>query len=267
MTEAPLTITDAVILAILLGSAFLALMRGLLREALAVSAWLLSVMLTYAVYAVTGPWLRPAIGGSWIVHAILVLGFFIGLVVLFTLANRNIRNRLQGDSPATWDQVGGFLFGLGRGVLLVAVLFHAYVLTFGERLIPDWFVQARLFPVVTAASSVVKEVTQTGREVLDAHNPAPFTTGPARSGTQGRDLSGDGPVRPVRAPEAARRGDGTAQDEKPRSESAQPRGQGDEPASGRDGTSQIPNGDDPAGYSKGERKAIDELVRNRLDSR
>ncbi len=158
MTDGPLTVTDAAIMAVVLGSAFLALLRGCVREALSVSAWVFSALFTYFTYLVVGNALRGVLGGGWIVHGVFVLALFAGLVVLFTLANQKILEKIQGDKIATWDQIAGFFFGLARGLLLIAILFRAYTLVIGEDTPPDWVADARLYPVVSATSSILKVV-------------------------------------------------------------------------------------------------------------
>ncbi len=221
MSDAPLTFTDAIILGLVLGSAFLALLRGCVRETLSVSAWVLSALLTYALYLLVGPSLTWFITGDWFFHTFFVLALFSGLVVVFTLANRRILERVGGERVATWDQILGFCFGFARGLALVAILYQAHVLVFGEQETPPWFVEARLFPIVVGTSNALKVVL-----------PGPITKGaaPYRSGV------------PYNAPTLE---------------------QVIEEKSKDDGREE----EDEAGYSKDERKAIDRLVRNRLDPR
>lgn len=156
MSDAPLTFTDALIMAAILGSAFLALLRGIVHETLSLSAWLFSAVMAYALYQLTGPLLGSSVGGNWLLHAVYAGLLFLGLVVVFTVANRRLLVRIKKDNVATWDQVGGFVFGLARGLLVIGVLYHAHLLLAGPKATPPWLREARLFPMIKATSNVLK---------------------------------------------------------------------------------------------------------------
>ncbi|MGF1455319.1 MAG: CvpA family protein [Alphaproteobacteria bacterium] len=185
MSETPLTVTDAFILALVLASAFLALLRGCVRESLAVAAWVLSAFITYSIYYAGGPALTQLFSGNWFVHTILVLGIFAGLVSLFTIANQKILERIgTGDKVPTWDQVAGFCFGFLRGLALVAILFQVHVLVFGAKETPSWFREARLFPIVAGTANILKVALP----------------GPINKASAAQQSSTRTPARPARAP-------------------------------------------------------------------
>ncbi len=174
MSDTPLTFTDAIIMAVILASAFLALLRGCVRETLAVSAWVLSAFIAYAIYFAGGQTLTLWITGHWFIHTLFILVVFAGLVALFTMANRKILAQIgSGEKVPLWDQIAGFCFGFLRGLALVAILFQAHVLVYGPKETPRWLTEARLFPLVAATANVLKVAL-----------PGPITTpsAPEKSG-------------------------------------------------------------------------------------
>lgn len=127
------TITDAIVLLIVLVSAALAYSRGLTREALAIGGWIVAALVAFYFAPLVDPLVReiPVVGGflrsscTLAALASFVIVFAVALIVLsvFTpLVSGVIRDSALGPI----DRGLGFLFGAARGVLLVAVLYMLY---------------------------------------------------------------------------------------------------------------------------------------------
>ncbi|MEM7644471.1 MAG: CvpA family protein [Pseudomonadota bacterium] len=127
------TIIDGAVAGIIVISAILAYSRGLVREAMAVLGWVAAAVLAFSFAGAFEPLVReiPVVGDflgdscELAVLAAFSLVFAIALVVVsfFTpLLSSAIRNSAIGGI----DRGLGFLFGVARGVLLVAVAFVVY---------------------------------------------------------------------------------------------------------------------------------------------
>jgi membrane protein required for colicin V production len=127
------TIIDGAVAAVIVLSALLAYARGFVREALAIAGWVGAAILAF----VFAPQAEP------LVSAAPVIGEFIGdscelaiiaafaavfavTLVVFSLFTPLLSGLVQGSVLGGLDQGLGFLFGVARGVLLVAVAFFAY---------------------------------------------------------------------------------------------------------------------------------------------
>lgn len=137
------TIVDGGVALIIVLSAILAYSRGLVREVLAIGAWVVAAVLAYTFAHQAEPLMKeiPVLGeflkGSCELSIIagFTAVFAVGLIVMsfFTpLFSSVIRNSALGGI----DQGLGFLFGAARGVLLVAVAFLVYQRTMGNDAIP-----------------------------------------------------------------------------------------------------------------------------------
>ncbi len=137
------TIVDGGVALIIVLSAILAYSRGLVREVLAIGAWVVAAVLAYTFAHQAEPLMKeiPVLGeflkGSCELSIIagFTAVFAVGLIVMsfFTpLFSSVIRNSALGGI----DQGLGFLFGAARGVLLVAVAFLVYERTMGNDAIP-----------------------------------------------------------------------------------------------------------------------------------
>lgn len=127
------TIIDGVVAAVIVLSALLAYSRGLVREALAIAGWIGATILAFIFADQVQP----------LVRQIPVLGEFIGdscelsiiaafaavfavTLVVFSVFTPLFSSIVQRSALGGVDQGLGFLFGVLRGILLVAVAFFVY---------------------------------------------------------------------------------------------------------------------------------------------
>ncbi|EAR51405.1 CvpA family protein [Oceanicola granulosus HTCC2516] len=127
------TVVDAVVAVVIVLSALLAYSRGLVRELLAIAGWVAATVLAFIFADQVQPLIRslPVVGDfigdscelSIIAAFAAVFAVALLVVSLFTplLSSLIQRTRLGG-----LDQALGFLFGVARGILLVAVVFFLY---------------------------------------------------------------------------------------------------------------------------------------------
>ncbi|PWJ19179.1 CvpA family protein [Jannaschia seohaensis] len=127
------TIVDGGVALIIVVSAILAYSRGLIREGMAIVGWIAAAILAFTFAGAAEPLVReiPYVGDilgescELAVIAAFALVFALALVVasIFTpLLSSAVRHSALGPI----DQGLGFLFGVLRGVLLVAVGFVVY---------------------------------------------------------------------------------------------------------------------------------------------
>lgn len=127
------TLIDAVVAGIIVLSAVLAYSRGLVREVMAIAGWVGAAILAFVFAPAAQPLVKevPVLGGflgdscELSIIAAFAAVFAIGLVVaaLFTPLFSSV---VQRSALGGIDQALGFLFGVARGVLLVAIAFLVY---------------------------------------------------------------------------------------------------------------------------------------------
>ncbi len=113
---------DYAILGIILFSALMSLIRGFVREAISLGAWIAAVwaaihysstMAQIIAPYIKSPALRVPTAGFILLIAVLLIGGLINFII-GTLVDKT--------GLSSTDRVVGTVFGAGRGVLLVAVL-------------------------------------------------------------------------------------------------------------------------------------------------
>lgn len=127
------TIIDGVVAVIIVVSALLAYSRGFVREAMAIAGWIGATILAFIFADQVKPLIKqiPVLGDfigdscELSIIAAFAAVFAVALVVvsIFTPLFSSI---VQRSALGGLDQAFGFLFGVARGILLVAVAFFVY---------------------------------------------------------------------------------------------------------------------------------------------
>lgn len=148
-----LTLFDFILIGIMLLSGLLALMRGFTREVLSLVAWGLAAVATYfalkqdtlLTWAMQNvPYLdkdiiaKIAVGGA----------VFIIVLILVSIISVKISDYVVDSSAGAFDRSMGFLFGLARGFVFVAIayLFYGWLLPFDKQ--EPWVRNATSLPLV-----------------------------------------------------------------------------------------------------------------------
>lgn len=127
------TIIDAIVAIVIILSAILAYSRGFVREGLAIAGWIAAAVLAY-MFADAA---RPLIAQLPVVNKFLadscelaMIGGFAAVfalaLVVFSILTPLFASAVQRSALGGLDQGLGFLFGVARGVILVAVAFVVY---------------------------------------------------------------------------------------------------------------------------------------------
>ncbi len=237
-----MTLVDVLVLLVIAISAFVALLRGFSHEVLSLLRWVIAALITGGVLWLSGSTIDLLGAAAGPVKVMLAVGLFALLLVVLHRVKQRLLPDDRSEAMSGWDQVMGFVFGAARGVLVVAALFKAY-LVIADGGAPQWARDARLYPVIAGTSNLLNavvpgEITDRAASVA-APRPVPRTA-PA-----------------TRQPETVPR---------PVLRAPRPAGVTEPAASAADTGSQDGSDDETEGYSRDERNAIEQLLRNKLDS-
>ncbi|WP_347266538.1 CvpA family protein [Paracoccus sp. (in: a-proteobacteria)] len=127
------TFVDGIVAAVIILSAILAYARGFVRESLAILGWIGAAVLAF----IFAPMVRPMVAQVPVLNKFLAdscelatIGAFAAVfalaLVLFSILTPLFASVVQRSALGGIDQGMGFLFGVARGILLVAVAFIVY---------------------------------------------------------------------------------------------------------------------------------------------
>jgi membrane protein required for colicin V production len=143
---------DYVIIAVLMISASLSLIRGFTKEVLSIAGW------AAAGYAAIffGPSLKPVLANyikiDWVVNGGAMLITFLATLIVFSFLSSIISKQMKGSALGPLDRSMGVLFGATRGGFIICMAYLGISAVFPEDEHPDFVTQAKLRPLLQTGS-------------------------------------------------------------------------------------------------------------------
>ena len=147
----PITLLDILLLAVMLISGMLAMIRGFMREILSIAAWGLAALATLYAYSKLLPTVKQYVNSDMVAAGITIVGVFLITLLVVSIITVRISDMILDSRVGALDRTLGFLFGLARGLIIVVVAFLFFAWLVPDRSQPDW--------VKTAKSRVVLQST------------------------------------------------------------------------------------------------------------
>jgi len=119
----PITWLDIVLLSVMLISGILAMIRGFMREVLSIAAWGAAAVVTLLLYGKLLPIAKANIASDMIATAAVIGGVFLITLLIVSIITVRISDMVLDSRIGALDRTLGFLFGLGRGLIIVVVAF------------------------------------------------------------------------------------------------------------------------------------------------
>jgi membrane protein required for colicin V production len=154
MSELHLTWVDIGVAVILILSTWIAIARGFVRETLSIFAWAAAAIATlyFGRYAVS--LLTP--------HAPMLVADVVGytavfLLVLIPLAliSSGVSRQVHASPAGGLDRILGALFGIGRGLAAIAILYILYSLIIPVPVQARWMKDARTLPLIQKSATTL----------------------------------------------------------------------------------------------------------------
>src|SRR5579872_6580122 len=138
-----ITLLDIVLLAVMLVSGLLAMVRGFMREVLSITAWVLAAGTTLYAYAKLLPLAKQYFNNDIVAAVAVVGGVFLLTLLVVSVITIRISDMVLESRVGALDRTLGFLFGLGRGLIIVVIAFQFFTWLVPDRSQPDWVRSAK----------------------------------------------------------------------------------------------------------------------------
>jgi len=187
MDSGGLAILDIALIAVVLLSGLLALLRGFVHEVLSFGAWIGAAVISLYAFPYVQPYAREAVS----VQVIADVGagavvFLLALVVLSLIA-KALAAGVHKSGLSALDRTLGLVFGLARGAVLVSLAWLIFTWLVPENEHPTWVKEARALPLVKDGAQILRDLVP--ESFLESLGES------ARRGLQGAD-----PVAPAGDP-------------------------------------------------------------------
>ncbi len=151
----PITLLDGILVGFTLVSAMLAMVRGLSREILSIASWVAAAAAAFFFYPPVLPYVRPYIDNDKIAMAAAAGIVFVIALIIVTLITMKIADWIIDSRIGALDRTLGFLYGAGRGILVVAVglLFFNWLVGANS---PPWIADAKSRPLLESIGAKIE---------------------------------------------------------------------------------------------------------------
>lgn len=156
----PLTLLDFILIAIMLISGLLALMRGFTREVLSLLAWAVAAVAAY--FALKQPQFIdfamknvPYLDKEVLAQIAVGATAFIIVLILVSIVSVKISDFVVDSAAGAFDRTLGFIFGVARGFVFVAIayLFYGWLLPFDKQ--EPWVRNAFSLPMIKSTGETL----------------------------------------------------------------------------------------------------------------
>jgi membrane protein required for colicin V production len=171
---------DLAVLAIVLISAFLSMLRGFSREVLAIASWAAAAAAAYYFYPVVVPYLTPYIHKDVVAEALAAAIVFFATLIVVSLVTVRLSDAILDSKIGALDRSLGFVFGIARGFLLAVVGFAIFNWLVSEKQQPEWVKNAKTRPALTdTADKIVALLPEDAASTIDGWIKSRGNFGPA----------------------------------------------------------------------------------------
>ena len=134
----PITLLDIILLVVMLISGLLAMIRGFMREILSIGAWGIAALVTLYGYSRVLPIAKGYFSSDMVATAASVGSIFLLTLLVVSIITVRISDMILDSRVGALDRTLGFLFGLGRGLVIVVVAFLFFSWLVPDRSQPEW---------------------------------------------------------------------------------------------------------------------------------
>jgi membrane protein required for colicin V production len=207
----PITLLDIILLAVMLISGLLAMIRGFMREILSIAAWIAAALATLYFFNRLVPYAQQYFNNDIVAKAAVIGGVFLGTLLIVSIITVRISDMILDSRIGALDRTLGFLFGLARGLIIVVVAFLFFDWLVPQKSQPSWVTGAKSRVVLASTgdwlksmlpddpeSTILKRLKKPGGEEPDSQ-AAPGQRSDAGSARNPARTTGEGYERSDRA--------------------------------------------------------------------
>lgn len=149
---------DVVFLVIVGVSALVAIARGVTKELLSITGWILAAVSMYYLLPVVDPIMQKYIASEVLSNLVSGMVILILFCIFWVLAVDKISTQIRFSKLSSLDRILGFIFGIFRGVIIVILLQIMISSLIPEESQKGVFAESRYFKLAGDAAGPIKSL-------------------------------------------------------------------------------------------------------------
>ena len=139
---------DLGVIAIILISAIVAMVRGFTREVLAIASWGAAAVAAIYFHPLVLPYVKPYISKDTVALAAAAALVFFATLIIVSIITVKVSDAILDSKVGPLDRSLGFVFGALRGLLLCVIAFAFFNWLVPEKAQPVWVKNAKIKPLL-----------------------------------------------------------------------------------------------------------------------
>ena len=168
----PLNPLDIGLLVIMLISGILAMVRGFMREVLSIASWAAAAVVTIIATPKLMPTAREYITNEYLAYGVVIAGVFLGMLLIVSVITIKISDSILDSRIGALDRTLGFLFGLGRGLIIMVVTYMFFDWLVPEKSQPTWVKEARSQAILKGTGEWMRSMSPDLEALWAKYRPA-----------------------------------------------------------------------------------------------
>lgn len=159
-----------IIFIIIIGlSSITGLLRGFVKEAIALGVWIVAVWAGYNYSGVVSPYIQPYIQNPSILSILSFVVVVLGVLIVGGIANLIIGLFLRGSGLGVMDSILGGLFGFCRGVFILSLIFAILSMTSlpYQQYVRSSLVYNQMLPVINWISGYLPGLINQAKQLTE----------------------------------------------------------------------------------------------------
>ncbi|WP_019219681.1 CvpA family protein [Bartonella florencae] len=152
-----ITVLDGIVVAVILLSAFLAMLRGFSREVFSLVSWAIAAVATLFLFKPVLPFFEQYLSNKTIALITTLVTIFIIVLIITSIITMKISDFIIDSRIGILDRTIGFVFGTLRGLFIVVIgmlLLNALIKPENQA---NWLKNARTKPILDSLGQKVWE--------------------------------------------------------------------------------------------------------------
>ncbi|WP_455478473.1 CvpA family protein [Bartonella sp. B10] len=153
-----ITILDGIVVAIVLFSAFLAMLRGFSRELLSLFSWAIAAIATLLLFKLVLPFFEQYISNKMIALITTLVTIFTIVLIITSIITMKLSDFIIDSQIGILDRTVGFVFGALRGLFIMVtgmLLINAMIQPEQQS---DWLKNAKTKPILDSLGQKFLEI-------------------------------------------------------------------------------------------------------------
>ncbi|WP_455475640.1 CvpA family protein [Bartonella sp. B17] len=153
-----ITVLDGIVVAIILLSAFLAMLRGFSREVLSLISWAITAVATLFLFKPVLPLFEQYLSNKMIALIVTLVTLFVIILIITSIITMKISDFIIDSRIGILDRTIGFIFGALRGLLIMVIgmlLLNALIKPEQQS---DWLKNAKTKPILDSLGTKILDI-------------------------------------------------------------------------------------------------------------